>query len=282
MAKSSSFPLPVIGNMNDYKTYTLGLEVGVGPKLFNNTVDFSINYGLTSLGDLEEKLWDNTLSLYLEVRCANTLSRQLRRLNFQEKEVTQNYILEPNSVCGEVIFQLFLQADEDIDEFSSHDFSSLFNGIKFKVPKGSLLGFSEELAFSIPLTRVDLLGRPPSIVRISEALDERDIPYIDWDAERINLLLPQDDYKIFQEAKQILDEQAILAIYVQSIITEASMKCEDENYRQYRWAQTIRKYKEQSNLSGFDFTCHALDNVSMKAVSSILDVIDQKMVEAMQ
>jgi hypothetical protein len=124
--------------------------------------------------------------------------------------------LDPFQVHGKVVLRTVLHAVEDIQGFSSPDFTDDFAGMSFDIPAGSILGFCQPRLLYVERAA---FGTTDSIVEIQQSDScEDEIWELDTEGERLSILVSK---KMMAEIESMRQRSTDLPILMASLYSSA-------------------------------------------------------------
>ncbi|MDP3758482.1 MAG: hypothetical protein Q8Q86_02085 [Candidatus Daviesbacteria bacterium] len=272
-----SYPYPVLGNENDLGGsfraefhYELGKnEIILNPAfiLKNKTI--------------EDLLKKEKASFTAEVECRSTFFRR----SFSTRQPVERFSMPSKAVRERVTVGFYICADEDINNYRPEECHPDYKGVGFDIEKGDVLAVGGYCSF-IAEKSFDPL-RPPvsSFMSIMEGLSHEGPMEIDYETDKITVILSKADWKDYLNVRgQKLAEGILHASIVFPVLIDAIHQVQNSNddYSDRNWFGRIEAILEMNGLIEKDpFTAaqKILENPaarSFQGISSLLEVTDEK------
>jgi len=197
-----SYPYPVLGNEDDIAGsfgvefhYELGKE-----EIIINPVFVLENATIESL------MGKGKASFISEVECRSTFFRK----SFSTRNATERFSIPSRALRERVIVGFYICADEDISGYSPKECHSDYEGSSFDIEKGDVLALGGYCSF-IAEKNFDPL-RPPvsSFMSIMEGNNHEGPMEIDYEPDKITMILSKTDWKNYMDVRGQKDAEGIL------------------------------------------------------------------------
>lgn len=136
-----SFPHPVLGNADD-----ISGEIQVGIKI-NRDYERSISFEIINFkinNDYFESLINRKIAdCFLKIYCSSTVSTWVYNL-------TDNIKIDEDLLANRVEVQVYILANNFIDNYTDITFNSQYGGFVFAINKGEVIGITGKITLSIP------------------------------------------------------------------------------------------------------------------------------------
>lgn len=238
-----NYPYPVLESYKrDYKNSLFKSEL-----LNSNKDGFLINLFFRISINNEEMLnlvLKGKAKIIFHVECSKTGYREV-----SEGKLGDNLLsLHEKEINGNVEICTFIVANEDIEDFESEDFEDLYRGLKFNLPKFSILGQSGPATFSYE-TDFDYLKQNGSIFRIVRvAGDNSKRIKVDLNNNYIRIQLDEQLYIRYIElnSNQLFTRTLVAEIlfpslyYVLNEIYTRTPEQREEDFGELAWYKTVK------------------------------------------
>jgi len=272
-----SYPHPVLGNENDIGGsfavefhYELGKdEIIINPTfaLKNRTIE-----GLLKKGKA---------SFVAEAECRSTFFRK----SFSTRKPAERFSIPSKAVREQVTVGFFICADEDIADYRPEESHPDYKGLGFDIEKGDIIAAGGYCSF-IAEKSFDPL-RPPvsSFMSIMEGSNHEGPMEIDYEAEKITIILSKADWKDYLDVRgHKLAEGILHASVVFPVLTDAIHQVQhgESDYSDRNWFGRLEAILEAKSLVQKDPFIAAqkiLENPatrSFQGIGSLLEVTDEK------
>lgn len=209
-----SYPHPVVGNLDDVPGAAFQATVEMSADKDNIYLDVNIKNSSVTI----RHLVDTSKAAYaLHVECTNTLFRQA----FEFRETSKRTPIRGDQLNDAVEVNTFAVATQDASGYVVDKAHPDYEGAAFDVKKGDILAVGEGRVFPVE-NSFDVLGRIGSIMQIDGATEDGDLPMrIDFDGEKIRLLLSKEDFK---EYKLMRHDESLSSVLTTAIVVPALLE----------------------------------------------------------
>lgn len=197
------FPHPVLSNdRDDYMESS-----------FNNTLEiehiadklvFKFNSSLEN-NDIIDLINNKMASLIYRIEAPQTMYRKVFKVELGKSKI----YIDEKDLKGNILVETYIVALEDIYEFKSDKFHNDYKGFVFDLLRSDILAIGEKFNFRLDKDIEDLYNIP-SIFLISRVDDEDENMRINFEGEKINIILNNEDYINQQNLSTIPVYQPIL------------------------------------------------------------------------
>lgn len=263
------FTYPVLSEeKNDYKTSkfdidfsynTIGAQylcVDVNVVLDNDSIINSIQKG--------------EAQIFLHVECTTSGFRKMYELSVSKN----NLKLEISKLNGAVAFVGLVLTTKDILDFYSDDFQDDYYGMKFNLPKASIVAYKNIEVLTIT-KKMEEFKNVDSIFSILKITTDEDVPMeIGMNSPKITLHLGQVQHAFYsnnypnQHYQEIFNTLLIFPALVY-VFQELKIEGEMENYENREWFIALeRNYQER----GMDFREEVMEKDAFKLAQEIMQL----------
>lgn len=209
-----SYPHPVVGNLDDVPGAAFQATVEMSADKDNIYLDVNIQNSSITI----RHLVDTSRAAYaVHVECTNTLFRRA----FEFPEASKRILIRGDQLNDAVEVNVFAVATHDASGYVVDKAHPDYEGVAFDVQKGDILAVGEGRVFYVE-SSFDVLGRIGSIMQIDGATEDGDLPMrIDFDGEKIRLILSKDDFK---EYKVMRHDEALSIVLTTAIVVPALLE----------------------------------------------------------
>lgn len=204
---TKSYPHPVLGNNDDLGgSFRVELPYELGrDKVVLNPTFFLKN------ANIEDLIKQGKASFVAEVECKSTFFRR----SYSTRSTIEKFSIPASSLRERVSVGFYICADQYIEGYHPSEPHSDYEGVPFDIDKGDVLAIGGYSSF-IALKSFDPL-RPPvsSFMSIMEGFHHEGPIQVDYETEKITIILSKVDWKSYLE---IFGQKAILGILHSSIV----------------------------------------------------------------
>ena len=270
---AKSYPHPVLGNGDD-----LGglFKVELTYELSRDDVVLNPAFTLKNAG-IEELVKKGKASFDIEVECRSTFYRR----SFSTRNQSEKISIPAKLLRERVTVGFSVCADQDIRGYKPTEAHSDFEGAPpFDVEVGDVLAIVGQISF-IAEKSFDPL-RPPvsSFMSIMEGAHHEGPMQIDYEAEKITIILSKADWKEYLEVRGqkpvqgILHSAIVFPALVDAIHKIESSAAEYENMNWYGRLDAIMEAKGLKDKDPFEAAQKILDNPAARGFRGISALIN--------
>ena len=280
---NKNIPYPVLNQdktLTDYKpevefSLTFEVQKDGNPIIENGKINFkNLHFQLTDT-DLISYIHEGKLKGALIVECSASLYRK----SFPITMVPQDLYVDLDLFSKDVIVSAYLYACENIPNFTSHEFQSLYESYTCSLDKYDIVAVDDGFKFSINQEPEDVKNVASIfLILIKEENDNR-LTYLDEESH-IVLQLPAKQFESYEALKNNSRNDniafALIAIPVlTTCLLNVQKAVEDQTYSDIqdliedkRWMlSVIHQYK---NVTGNDLTLDGLVNQDALTIAQIV------------
>lgn len=241
-----AFPYPVLTNENgdaaDYRDSAFQCVLLFSPKIDDNS-RFNINYAFDlSNEDVNRLIYNGYASFAIEIRCADTLKRELRFLD-QKGE----WEIDASELYGKVEFTPMIVMRKSGVQFSSGDLNDEFDGASFILNVGDIIAIDDIWTKYIEFNNLSF----DTLVKVDtdEKLDPFDYR-IEPSPSFIFIWMGKQMRHLWNEMKQSKDHKPALmmSIYKDVVFLAITDLIENEESECQQWARSLKNKINDSKL----------------------------------
>ncbi len=230
-----SYPYPVVGNENDVEGRFVVTK-------FIRTTDpdntrFDFEYEVTN-GTLVALIAEHKAVFMAQVECSSTFFRKA----FSSTEVIGSFQVGTNELREKVTIRFYVCAVTDIQDYLPEGSHPDYAGFGFDIEKGDVLAVGGSTSFIAEKTFDPLRAPVDSLFRIKPGKNLNEAQP-EFDQEKIVIVLPEDDYKLYLDAMGRKMNDNIHATVVYPVLVEALnlMKFDPTDYEGLTWFERINQ-----------------------------------------
>lgn len=274
---AKSYPHPVLGNEDD-----LGglFKVDFRYELSKEEVVLNPSFNLKNIA-IEDLIRKGKASFVVEVECRGTFFRT----SFATRKQAERFIIPAKFVRERVTVGFFICANEDIRGYRPSQCHPDYDGAIFDLDQGDVLALGGYCSF-VAEKSFDPL-RPPvsSFMSIMEGPHHEGPMEIDYDREKITIILSKDDWKKYLEVR---NQKASMGILHASIVFPAlvdaihQVQKHDSDYEEMNWFGRLEAILEARSLQEkepFQAAQKLLENPAARGfagIGSLLEVTNDQ------
>jgi hypothetical protein len=230
-----SYPYPVLGNENDVAgTFDVTKFIRTSDP---NQTRFDFEYDISN-SSIDKMISEGRATFMAQVECSNTFYRKA----FPSYEKSGSFQLGTNELREKVFVRFYICATTDIPNYTVEGSHPDYAGFEFYVENGDVLAVGPITSFIAEKSFDPLRAPVASLFRIKPGKNATEAQP-EFDAEKITIVLPEEDYKLYQGAVGRKMHDNIHASVVYPVLVEAInlMKHESSEYEQYNWFDRINQ-----------------------------------------
>lgn len=274
---SVSYPLPVLGNGDDLGGH---FKVELRYDLSRETIILNPVFTIKNSG-LEELLRKNKASYIIEVECRNTFFRK----SFSTRKHTESFSIPAQSLRERVTVSFYFCADQEIRGYRPTEPHPDYDGSTFDIEAGDVLAIGGQASF-IADKSFDPL-RPPvsSFMSIMEGSHFEGPIQVNYEAEKITVILSKDDWKNYllvrgqKPIQDILHNAIVFPALVDAIHQTQDSSGDFQNMNWYERLLTILETKGLTDKPPFEAAQIILNNPSsrgFKGMNALISEADEE------
>ena len=270
---TKSYPHPVLGNEDDIEgDFKVGFKYELGREEVVLNPEFSLKNA-----SIEELMKRGTVSFVAEAECRSTFFRT----SFSTRERIARFTMPARLLRERVTVGFYICADKDISNYKPSECHSDYEGAKFDIEKGDVLAVGGYCSF-IAEKNFDPL-RPPvaSFMSIMEGSQHEGPMEIDYENEKITVVLSKADWKNYLNIRgQKMAEGILHASVVFPVLVDAVHQVKENSslYESMNWFGRLEAILDAKGLrekEPFEAAQKILENPatrSFQGVGSLLEV----------
>ena len=178
------------------------------------------------------------VSIVCHFECPHTKFRKILDMN----RGTNNVKFKADEVDGRLEMVALIVSNKDLDSYNSADFEPEYDNMSFKIKKSSILAIADMPSHIIE-NKKENNANLPSIFNITYSLEDK-IMRLSTSEQRIKIILPIEQYKIFEAHKNsiysrnIMNAMIVLPVLV-AILNELSHENDPSRNGDFRWFKVI-------------------------------------------
>lgn len=230
-----SYPYPVIGNENDVEGRFVVSKFVRTSDSDNMRFDYEYEVTNSTLADL---ITEKKAVFMAQVECSGTFYRKA----FPASETTGSFKIGTNELREKVTIRFYVCAVADISDYLPEGSHPDYAGFGFDIEKGDVLALGGSTSFIAEKTFDPLRAPVDSLFRIKPGKNLTEAEP-EFDQEKIVIVLPEDDYKLYLDAMGRKMNDNIHATVVYPVLVEALnlMKFDPSDYENYTWFGRIKQ-----------------------------------------
>lgn len=240
---NQSFPHPVLGIQDD---------VGGSLLVQLNWSCDRANYFLYPVFNLQnpdlEILISKKMAAYTaHIECANTFFRNSFTFFNQAPTIKIN----ADSLRDKVEVSFYITSLEKIDNYRNNQAHLDYQSEEFQIERGDVLAFGGETSF-LAVKNYETLKAVSSIMVIKKDNDDKSLVRVNYNSDKIELWLNQNNFKTYNDFKH---EKQYTAIFHSSLVFPVLLKAleyiknEESDFSDFKWFLTIKTRIDDENLS---------------------------------
>lgn len=268
------YPYPVLSEtLDDYKKNCI-FNVDIQLVKDASGIRIDISAILTSK-DLAEMIKNGEAAYVYHVECPQTSFRHA----YMTDKPSLSIPVSSKNVRGKYQICSVIVAKKDLVNWQSEDFNEDFDGMKFDIDAGSILAVGPK-AFGVVEADVDDLAKIPSMFCIMPNKKIKEMQVDEYDP-KISIILPYDDYALFEQLNEtprlqpILYSMTIIPALIHTFELIKSIAREDpgklEDLAEYSWYRSLKKNVLKKLNIDFDDSTQIENLNSVTAAQQLLE-----------
>ena len=230
-----SYPYPVIGNENDVEgRFVVSNFVRTSDP---DNMRFDFKYEVTN-STLSNLIADHKATFMAQVECSGTFYRKA----FSSYDNAGSFTIGTNKLREKVTVRFYVCASTNLQDYLPEGSHPDYSGFGFDIEKGDVLAVGGSTSFIAEKTFDPLRAPVDSLFRIKPGkhLTEAEP---EFDQDKIVIVLPEDDYKLYLDAMVRKMNDNIHATVVYPVLVEALnlMKFDPSDYESLTWFERINQ-----------------------------------------
>ncbi len=252
--KIKSYPHPVLGNRDDVSGS--GFQTALTYRNDKEFYYFSVQCWCSN-STLQQLIRGNQALYTAHFECSNTMFRQSYQTSSDEAEIK----VPADDLNGPVEVNVFICASKDINNYRIVGAHEDYSNADFPIKKGDILAVGDHYVFEATKD-YDALKKISSLMQIEPSSDKSDKAMaVRYELDKIRIILPQEDYKLYELQKRDPKLQHALACSIVLPVLIGAVRilsgsAEAEGYEGLRWYRLLKARLE--NLEVQDESDHLL------------------------
>lgn len=270
--KDKAYSYPVLrNNSDDYIQGDIELDVDIENIMNEDKLKVEFNLNEQSI---ETLILEDKAQKIVHVECPQTLFRKTYVVNGSNKSIA----LSKDIIRGRVEVTGFIVAINDIKNFKSDNFNSLYGNLEFNFEKGNILAETE--MFEIDLSENEQsIENLSSIITISLTHD-KDLMTVDLTTEKIVIALPKKQYEQYAKYSSSIFNNILISVVVVPALVEVlnRVKNDKQSFEEDRWFISMNQTLEHIgvNLNDFDDSpLEIVQNLLRNPVQGAINVLNK-------
>lgn len=274
---SKSYPHPVLGNGDDLGGF---FKPELPYELSRDLVTLNPAFILKNAG-VEEAIKKGRASFVIEVECRSTFFRR----SFSTRNLSEQIAIPARLLRERVTANFYVCADQSIRNYKPTEPHPDYEGAVFDMDAGDIIAVGGQASF-IAEKAFDPL-RPPvsSFMSIMEGTHHEGPMQIEYEAEKITVVLSKDDWRNYLEVRGQKPAQAILhSAVVLPALVDAIYKIQNHSndYEHANWYGRLTAILEAKGLEEkdpFEAAQKILDNPAtrgLKGIGILINTVDEE------
>lgn len=270
---TKSYPHPVLGNEDDLGGF---FKVEFHYELSKEEVVLNPVFTLKN-SVIEDLLKKGKASFIAEVECRSTFFRT----SFSTRKQIERFAIPSKMVRERVTVGFYVCANQDVRNYSPSEPHPDYEGANFDIELGDVLAIGGYCSF-IAEKNFDPL-RPPvsSFMSIMEGNQHEGPMQIDYETDKITVILSKDDWKNYLDvrsqklAESILHSSIVFPVLIDAIHQVRNADSDYENMNWFGRLETILDAKGLREKEPFEAAQKILENPvnrSFQSIGSLLEI----------
>jgi hypothetical protein len=266
------FPHPVLGIEDDV------LGEFTAELTYKSDKDFiTLSPTFKLVEDSLQQLIESDKAYFLtQVYCRGTMFREI----FKSKSSLPDPIIIPSiKLKHEVEVHFFICAKQDIEKYFSKSFHLEYKGSKFVVDRSDILAYGGKAKF-VANKSPEELRSVSSLIRIKNSEKTPHPMWNEYDGEKIEIMLCEDDYNNYQLTLKnrifhnLLHSAIVLPALIDALYFIDSPESKD--YEEKRWYKALRNIKSNSKVQdNFQIAQNILDQPNERTFNTITTLLEE-------
>ena len=239
-----SLPYPVLGINDDiYPLLESDAIIMPDPEVDERFFNFSIRLNQYN-SDITNLIQNGQAEYMCEIHCQRTMLRKCITSPDQDLSVT----LDRKSLSGKVEFNCYIIVKDYIADYRNSECNPDYKGYGFDLEPGDILAVFPQRYYNVDI-KYDKLYAAGSFMQMVESPNDKPVPWVKLDDDKIQIMLPKDMYRQYDE--NIGRDNHFIEMIHSSIIMNALVYAlhhiNDSRYSDNLWVDAI---KHRVNANG--------------------------------
>lgn len=262
------FTHPVLAaDRDDYKTCHFNAERKFSLDAAGNLV-FDMNFS-TNCTEINQLIREDRAKYLLHVECPSTLYRKI----FTSIQTNFSCEIPLNRVREKIFCVAFIVLSEEIKNFSCANWNADFDGIRFDLPKGTVLAYENLLPLDIN-EDPNIFKNVASIFTVSKRAGDKSKPFeVNLGGEKVNIILNETDYNLYRQfcsdrkMQPILNTMIILPALVYIFNEFQSDDDKFSTYGERKWFLALKTAYKRRKIN---FEEYILEKTSIELAQEVM------------
>lgn len=240
------YPYPVMDRSNDsYKEFSFSVQTSAKKEGYNVLFEFESDIGDPIVSDL---ILNGRAVFAYHIQCAQTCYRGV----FETSDKKYTIKIKEDDLNGIVEVCPFVIAKENIEGFSSDNFSKDYAGFSFEIDKGGILAIGDQTQHNINKELNDLSNTSSIFVVTANPAPTVENMKVDIRDTKILVVLPQEQFGIYRSVSKnpVIQKTIHAMVFIPAlmyVLTELKYKLEQSggsgfaDFEDYRWLISLEK-----------------------------------------
>lgn len=230
------YPHPVLWDKNDdYKNSSFDCDINLKRDIKNFILD--LDFRLQNK-EIEELIKNGEAEYILHIESPASTFRKVKKFQTPKGSI----VLADEHLLGKISLCPFIVAKQDIECFKNNDFNEDYDGVTFKLSKGTIIAIGTQQIFRVDKENEDL-SQVPSIFTICKKETVEGMPMeIELNDNKIRITLNKVDYEnYYMNVKTNPTVINAFLIYPSLIFAFERIKENFNEYEDFRWFNALNK-----------------------------------------
>ena len=138
-----------------------------------------------------------------EIICVVESAQTMFRKSYSISMTPQDIEISLFDIAGKVSINAFVITKEEVSNYTSAEFDSVYNGIEFTIPKHCIIAISDTFATRIDFNSDEDTNQDSAFLVLKDYDIEDNMVNIDYDQNKIILSLPPETWDIYENTKKL-------------------------------------------------------------------------------
>lgn len=269
--RERAFPYPVLSENDDIDA---AFQAPIEVRKVGEVFEVGILCQMSS-SDLQAKIDAGDAAYGLHVECTRSFFREI--YPFKQKNGRGTVKLEHHNLRGPVDLNVVVYATKELPKYRIAGAHEDYGNRSFYVAGGDFLAITEGTTFNADIHQ-DMLESVSSIIVILKRPDKKPNVGVNWDSDKIQILLPERDYELYCQVRLT---PTFIAIQLSSIILPVVMQAvemianHDSEHENTRWHYNLMHRMTQKDIpldgNAFESAQRLLDYPILRTLEKFYD-----------
>lgn len=238
-----NYPYPVLSSFtDDYIDSSYDVEMSVD-KLSENIVFDIKAYIINS--EIEKLLESGDLELVYHFENSQTGYRTV----VQTQDLETRYSIPEKNLNGRLEISPFIVIRKRIEKYTNMKFHEDYYGIDFDLESGTIIGVGNQFTINIDKNEFDIRKKESIFSIIRNLDDSKRLVYTDTTKSKINIIVPNSDFKKYSQISKISDvvpiitSTLILPVLIETLHQVAKINPYDREleFESQKWYRMVKR-----------------------------------------